>query len=283
MLSQILINKNIVLSPSVSNALLIDVRKVNFQLFGILENAGFNVFETKIENYQQSVIPNLIIVDVASHGMNAITCARQQQNKCAANKELPPIIAIVDVVEVNKAEIFSLGASDYISCPLIPQEITHRLLSFRKLAKSLVPIHKHIPYLPTVCQKLASKGKVLIDNRSYHLAEKTAGYLKSHIAQEVNLEQLSRTMGTNRNKLTNSFKTYFGITPFHWLREQRLMQASLLLETTALSVLQISEQVGYLDSNNFSTAFKRVFRLSPIQYRKNQYAANKDLSVLNKG
>ena len=79
---------------------------------------------------------------------------------------------------------------------------------------------------------------------------------------------MSRKLCTNRNKLNKEFKAYFGVTPFKWLREARLNKASQLLKETALPVSQISVQVGYCDSNNFSTAFRREFQKSPYCYRK---------------
>ena len=56
-----------------------------------------------------------------------------------------------------------------------------------------------------------------------------------------------------------------------WLNQQRMKFAATLLSTTSLSIVQVSEQVGYLDANNFSTAFKREYKLSPRQYRKMRF------------
>jgi AraC-like DNA-binding protein len=47
-----------------------------------------------------------------------------------------------------------------------------------------------------------------------------------------------------------------------------MLRAAELLLTTSGSILQVAEQVGYLDSNNFSTAFKNTMDISPRQYRQ---------------
>jgi AraC-like DNA-binding protein len=75
-------------------------------------------------------------------------------------------------------------------------------------------------------------------------------------------------MGTNRNQLNNAFKTRYGLTVFAWLLKKRMSLAQKLLKTTTLSILQVGDQVGYPDSNNFSTAFKREYKLSPKHYRQ---------------
>ncbi|WP_422624401.1 helix-turn-helix domain-containing protein [Pseudoalteromonas rubra] len=75
-------------------------------------------------------------------------------------------------------------------------------------------------------------------------------------------------MATNRNRLSRVFKSYYGATVFNWLRELRMQRAAELLCSTDNSIQEIAFSVGYSDSNNFSTAFKRCFQTSPIQFRK---------------
>lgn len=110
-------------------------------------------------------------------------------------------------------------------------------------------------------QTAASKEDVL-------LAEKSADYLKTNLENRINLNDLTNQMFTNRNKLSKAFKNYYGMTVFSWLREQRILYAMELLKTTSLTIMQIAEKVGYPDSNNFSTAFRRKINMSPRQYRK---------------
>ena len=100
------------------------------------------------------------------------------------------------------------------------------------------------------------------------LAERAAIYLKRNISHNLSLNDIARAMATNRNKLSRVFKFYFGMTVFCWLREQRMIMAANMLRNTAESIQEISYSVGYPDSNNFSTAFKRAYCFSPLQYRK---------------
>ncbi len=74
-------------------------------------------------------------------------------------------------------------------------------------------------------------------------------------------------MGTNRNQLNDVFKTRYGLTVFAWLLKKRMSLGQRLLKTTTLSILQVGDQVGYSYSNNFSTALKREYKLSPRYYR----------------
>jgi AraC-like DNA-binding protein len=92
--------------------------------------------------------------------------------------------------------------------------------------------------------------------------------LQTKLGEDIKLGELIVKMGTNRNKLNDAFKSSYGITVFAWLHEKRMSLAQKLLKTTTLSILQVGDQVGYPDSNNFSTAFKREYKLSPRHYRQ---------------
>jgi AraC-like DNA-binding protein len=171
-----------------------------------------------------------------------------------------PILAIIDSSKSNKHLLFDLGAFDYISSPLIPAELNLRITY---AADSFAAVRASLDAMP---KSLASPS--FIQQRTSQLAESTAQYLKSRLHEDIKFTVLIITMGTNRNKLNEAFKTFYGMTVFAWFHVQRMAMAETLLKTTTLSILQVGEQVGYPNSSNFSTAFKREFKFSPKHYRK---------------
>lgn len=195
-----------------------------------------------------------------------IELIKQQQLIFPAKKHYPPILAVVDAFDSNKQRLFELGAFDYISTPLLVAELTVRVQSaIYHFAWSDGQTVEPTPFRQIAAQTVITD---MANQAHFVLAEKTAIYLNSQLANAVNLEQLSKIMGTNRNKLNKSFKACFGVTIFTWLLEQRMLLAAQLLDSTSLALIQIAQRVGYPDSNNFSTAFKRTFHLAPLQYRK---------------
>ncbi len=109
----------------------------------------------------------------------------------------------------------------------------------------------------------------LSDAGSEHLlAQRAAEFLQQNLGLHVQLNQVARELGVNRNKLTKAFKRTWGSSVMNWLRQQRLTKAAELLRQSDASILTIATTVGYQDSNNFSTAFKRRYRLSPTQFRR---------------
>ena len=64
------------------------------------------------------------------------------------------------------------------------------------------------------------------------------------------------------------FNQATGKPPKQYFQKLRIDEAKRLLESTGLSVDDITEKVGYLDVSSFRRLFKREVELSPTEYRK---------------
>lgn len=56
-----------------------------------------------------------------------------------------------------------------------------------------------------------------------------------------------------------------------------MAKAAELLVETNMNVLEISIEIGYSSSSNFSRAFREIYKISPLQYRKDQIKLNTKL------
>lgn len=86
--------------------------------------------------------------------------------------------------------------------------------------------------------------------------------------QPVSLKDLSERYAVHPNYISTRFKELFGLTPDQ-LRRQRIVELSKdLLETTDLSIGQISDRVGFDSLYTFSRFFSREIGISPTAYRR---------------
>jgi AraC-like DNA-binding protein len=81
-------------------------------------------------------------------------------------------------------------------------------------------------------------------------------------------ESLARSVGLSPSHLRRRFKAIFGCTPMEFLERVRMEQAARLIKGGELSIKEVARKVGYLDANNFSTAFKRFHGSSPQSHRR---------------
>lgn len=63
------------------------------------------------------------------------------------------------------------------------------------------------------------------------------------------------------------FKSITGVPPAKYLKSLRMQQAAVLLSTTFLSVKEIVRRVGLTDESHFVRDFKRIYGVTPSEYR----------------
>jgi transcriptional regulator GlxA family with amidase domain len=63
------------------------------------------------------------------------------------------------------------------------------------------------------------------------------------------------------------FKSITGVPPARYLKSLRMQQATTLLTTTFLSVKEIVRCVGCTDESHFVRDFKRIYGVTPSEYR----------------
>lgn len=239
-----------------------------FNINKILKNKGYstNLYTpNKSQKYNVDSESILIIIDAVDKNYEAFFNTYITLTNGFDTHTLPPILALINASSPYIEKLFTLGVLDYISYPIIPAEVNYRVncalnvMNFSSYCQSNLPSGEQVFTYQHSLQNSTSNAI---------LAEKAVNYLYSHLDEEIKLNDLTSKMATNRNKLAKVFKDYLGMPIFSWLREQRLLKAAGLLESTSMSILQIAEQVGYTDPNNFATAFKKKFKQSPLQYRK---------------
>jgi AraC-like DNA-binding protein len=84
------------------------------------------------------------------------------------------------------------------------------------------------------------------------------------------LESLSKHFGLNEFKLKHGFKVLFETSPIRYLQHKRLAFALSLLRNTDKSIKEISHEIGYAHTANFTTAFVRAFGETPQKFRSSK-------------
>jgi AraC-like DNA-binding protein len=93
-------------------------------------------------------------------------------------------------------------------------------------------------------------------------------HMEHHYSQCITVAALARELDVSPNYLTSRFHAETGLTPTAYLARIRMGQAAWKLANTRLSIHQVSEQVGILDSNYFVKLFKKEFGETPSRYRE---------------
>jgi transcriptional regulator GlxA family with amidase domain len=99
-------------------------------------------------------------------------------------------------------------------------------------------------------------------------AASVAAWMEQRLAEPYDLTSMAAAFHVSARTLLRRFKAQTGASPLAHLQQARIGRAKVLLESTAHSVAQVTEMVGYGDVATFGTLFKRIARQSPAQYRR---------------
>ena len=93
-------------------------------------------------------------------------------------------------------------------------------------------------------------------------------YIQTHFDHpQMSLESIAECVGCSPSYLSRTFKQKYGSSIVTYIAEIRISKAKALLETTDLSITDISAQVGYLSSNALIKSFKKMEGTTPAAYR----------------
>lgn len=98
--------------------------------------------------------------------------------------------------------------------------------------------------------------------------ERAVEYINMYFDKRIDLHSVAVIVNMSDSYFSKRFKKATGFGFKEYLNTVRIKHACDLLLSTKLPVTEISERCGYMDSNYFGDAFKKVKKLSPRDYRK---------------
>lgn len=140
-------------------------------------------------------------------------------------------------------------------------ELQHKVESqttFRSLREC---IRQHYETLiPQIYETGKSKDKVLI--------EEVKDYIREHYAEDLSIKELADVACVSQNYFSAMFKKETGQNYKAYLTSIRMEEALKLLQETDYKTYEIGEKVGYNNVRRFVDAFKQIYSVSPMEYKK---------------
>lgn len=100
------------------------------------------------------------------------------------------------------------------------------------------------------------------------LAERVKEYLDSRIKNKILLEDLAKSVGTNKTYAQRWFKIKYGLTIHEYHIKEKMHTALNMLQNKNNTLQHIALALGYSNLSNFSNAFKKQFGKYPSSYFK---------------
>lgn len=194
---------------------------------------------SKIDEYK----PNIVVMDINIPIMNGLK-----------------VIEMSKVRHPNTAFIIVSGYDDFNYCKqALKLQIADYLL-------------KPVDYeeFGTVIDNLRISlyEKKIEEDVDDHLINKIAQYIREHLDEDISLNLLSDKFALNAQYISQLFKNQIGVNFLSYLTSIRMQKAKSLLLSSAKTIVEVSQAVGYNDYRVFTKVFKKHVGVSPSQYRK---------------
>lgn len=94
-------------------------------------------------------------------------------------------------------------------------------------------------------------------------------YIDTHYAlPDLSLQDVANSIQVSPSYLSRLLKQETGASFIEYLTQVRVRMAVQLLNDPAMKIYEVAERVGYSSQHYFSTAFRKVLDMSPVEYRK---------------
>ncbi len=120
-------------------------------------------------------------------------------------------------------------------------------------------------YYEEFLQKIHAKGK----SQDKVFVENVKAYIRTHYAEDLSIKELAEVACVSPNYFSAMFKKEIGQNYKAYLTAIRMEEALRLLRETDDKTYEIGEKVGYNNARRFVDAFKQMYGVSPMEYKKN--------------
>lgn len=216
--------------------------------------------------------PDLILSDVMMPGMQGDDfCSLIKQNPETAG--IPVILLTAKSTHESVIAGLSKGADDYLAKPFSTEllklkvggliENRNRLRDYllKRAVTQAIATHE----LDSADEMPADEDKTMSDN-DREFVEKATETVIAHITEtDFSIDSLCREMAMSRTLLYGRLKSLTGKTPQEFIRLLRLERAAGMLQK-GLSVTDVAEATGFINTKYFSTVFKKHFGVQPSRF-----------------
>lgn len=93
-------------------------------------------------------------------------------------------------------------------------------------------------------------------------------YIREHYMNEFTVDTLADECHMSPTHFRRNFTQIMGQGPLSYLNDVRIQNADVLLRTTEMSILDISESVGFNSVSSFNRHFSELYGMPPLKWRK---------------
>lgn len=123
-------------------------------------------------------------------------------------------------------------------------------------------------YLILSHAEVKQKGNIQFLKKKQERIQLLINFVKNHFTEELTIEDIAASAHISVSECTRCFKEYTDYSPYEYLIQYRISEASALLLQSNQTINNVAIKTGFSDTTSFIRAFRKRVGQTPLQYRK---------------
>ena len=119
--------------------------------------------------------------------------------------------------------------------------------------------------MEALCRLLDTKKDAPVSQN--RILKNAMAYISDHIYENISSQDIADALSISRGRLSNLFNQEFHLSIPETIRKEKIETAKLLLETTDLRIIEISNLLSFSSQSYFQNIFKKQCGITPKKYR----------------
>lgn len=223
--------------------------------------------EIKIRNGITNLINGLEGFKVLETFERAIEAIEYIENNCVdiivTDIKMPEIsgLEFIERILDTSNEVYTIILSGYSDFNYAKKAI--ELGIYRYLTKP-TDIKELINTLEGIKREVEKEESKEVDNL---IISKVILYIEENYSNKITLQSIADKVFISPSYLSRLFKKHMGINLNEYILEYRMEKAKNYLKQARYNINEVANLVGYKDTKYFSSSFKKIIGLTPIEYR----------------
>jgi AraC-like DNA-binding protein len=221
----------------------------------------------KIDSHSLLIVPKDIVHD--DEGTSAIydTFALYPDDAIIREAAEDQGIQLSDLDRISK-KCVKLKRSQWLE-QMLQQYFFERVIE--KKSRKQVQMLEHVIMCEVLKQFFGLKNKCEDDlQNDADIGAKAVRYIETNLFAPLSNIGIAKQIGASESDLLRKFRAVSKTTPYSYIKNRRLEEATKLLKGSEHSVGDVALLVGYNNFGAFSDAFKRKYGQAPLEWKKSQ-------------
>jgi DNA-binding response OmpR family regulator len=210
--------------------------------------------------YAKSNLPDLILSDIMMPKLDGIEMCRKLQND---NLTVHIPIVLLTAKNSTNSKILGLksGAIEYINKPFNTNELLLKV-------KNIITSKEHI--ISKYRKETISRPAILLEKSQDEIFLESLVFNINLRLEDANfkLEELADSLHMSYSRLYRKCKSLTGNSLLDFVRLLRLKKAAILIAKYGFNISEAAFKTGFNDPKYFSKCFKKHFKLTPGDFKK---------------